>query len=101
MDTYKYESVEGIVIEIDDMDMDSSVVSTLTPTSKGVYFQWTKDSKDNLLVDGYFRTYIVSARHQDQLPQDINELIASYYLKSYSKRTLKDKMVAIKSECIS
>ncbi len=66
-------------------------IQLLTPRSKGVYIQYVKDSDDKLLVDGYFREHI----RNRVLPPDINRIIAAYYLKSYSIRSLHERITRL------
>ena len=80
----KWASDNSIDIKLETFDG-----SDLSPTSKGVYKQWIKDSKDDLLVDGYFRK-AVGADGFILVP-GVNSIITSYYLKSYSKRSLYHK----------
>ena len=69
-----------------------SAADLLTPRAKGVYLQYVKDSDDNLLVDGYFRQNMPN----HLLPLQVNRIIASYYLKTYSARNLHKKITALR-----
>ena len=69
-----------------------SAVDLLPPQSRAVYIQYVKDSDDNLLVDGYFRTNMLNR----QLPPGVNRIIAAYYLKTYSARNLHEKITALR-----
>ena len=83
----------------------SSAVELMTPKSKGVYNQYIKDSNDNLLIDGYFRETMRSMTkskwfksrnsHKRVLPPDVNRIIAAYYLKTYSIRNLRNKLIPL------
>ena len=84
---------------IDELAIDgltASVVDMLTPKSKDVYTQYVKDSNDNLLIDGYFRKNM-----RDQvLPPGVNRIIAAYYLKTYSIRNLRNKLIPLTALCM-
>ena len=69
-----------------------SAADLLTPRSKGVYLQYVKDSDDNLLVNGYFRQNMPN----HLLPEEVNRIIASYYLKTYSARNLHKKITTLR-----
>ena len=74
----------------------ASAVDMLTPKSKDVYTQYVKDWNDNILVDGYFRK---NMRNQ-VLPPDVNRIIAAYYLKTYSIRNLRNKLIPLTALCM-
>ena len=93
---------------INDLTVDgltSSAVELMTPKSKGVYNQYIKDSNDNLLIDGYFRETMRSMTKSKRfksrnmptrvLPPDVNRIIAAYYLKTYSIRNLRTKLIPL------
>lgn len=72
----------------------TSTIKLMTPKTKAVYMQYVKDSKDNLLVDGFFRENMPN----ELLPHPINRMIAAYYLKSHSLRKLKEMLQPIRME---
>ena len=69
-----------------------SAVDLLSAESKGVYLQYVKDSNDTLLIDGYFRMNTSNL----QLPPEVSEIIAAYYLKAYSVRNLHNKITSLR-----
>ena len=81
-----------------DLDLSGGLESTavlMSPVSQGVYFQYAHDSNHNLLVDGFYR-YVMGQRcYPPCLPPDMNRIIARYYVKAYSTRTLAEKMKRI------
>lgn len=68
-----------------------STVDALPSEWRDLYIQHEKDSDDKLLVGGYFRETI---QHQ-ALSSDINRIVASYYLKSYSSSSLWNNLEPI------
>eukprot|EP01084_Bolivina_argentea_P216478 367770_1 len=60
--------------------------SILTPTSRLVYKQWKMDGNDDLIIDGYFRKKCNLKSYH--LPNDIKQIITSYYQKKHSKSKL-------------
>eukprot|EP01084_Bolivina_argentea_P271920 462821_1 len=70
--------------------------SPLSPTSKMVFHQWKMDETDDLLIDGYYRECNISTYISDELSSDIKQIIISFYLKQYSKRHLKKKILQLK-----
>eukprot|EP00483_Globobulimina_turgida_P003540 UN03546 len=79
---------------VDTTDIDEYDPSHLTPTSKMVLEQWKMDETDDLLIDGYYRESNLS--RANELSFDIKKIIISFYLKQYSKGTLKRKMLRSK-----
>jgi len=75
------------------VDVSKSEAKLFTPRAKGVYQQAVADPDDTLLVHGYFREIMPN----QILPEGVNKTIAAYYLKSYSNRTLMDKVESIRT----
>ena len=74
-----------------------SAADLLAPTEKGVYIQYVKDRDDHFLIDGYFRETIPN----QNLPEEVNRMIAAYYLKTYSMRNLHGKITSLRMNSCS
>ena len=94
---YRFASEQNATIDQLTVDgLTSSAIDMMTPKSKGAYTQYIKDSNDNLLVDGYFRKHM----RNRILPPDVNRIIAAYYLKTYSIRYLRNKLIPLPALCM-
>merc|ERR1719283_785460 len=84
--TVYFPSESGLLVQTEiELPGECDEIKSLSASHKDVYYQYVKDADDNLLVDGYYRRHMSSTT---ALPPDINHIIASYYVKSFSKRVI-------------
>ncbi len=96
MDSHSYQSIplkKSISKDDSMLYYDTKDAEHLSPTSHLVYHQWKIDEGDELLIDAYFRTYYGDNPYI--LPNDIKNIIASYYQKSLKKKHINAKIERI------
>ena len=78
------------------LQIDSALIplsDALVPSGiSGAYQQYVVDPDDSILVDAYFRKIMNSQRMGPLLPPDVSRIIATYYIKGYSTRTINRKI---------
>ena len=74
-----------------DIPFSKNAVELLCAESRAVYTQYVKDSDNSLLVDGYFGENMPNR----VLPPVVNQIIASYYSKTYSIQYLHQEIISL------
>ena len=93
MDDYRFASEQDINaghVTIDSFSQRDA--DLLAPAEKAVFTQYVKDRDDHFLIDGYFRETIPN----QNLPEEVNRMIAAYYLKTYSISNLHEKIISLR-----
>eukprot|EP01083_Nonionella_stella_P288817 982795_1 len=78
------------------MEADDSVLTC--EDHRLVYKQWQMDRDDALLVHGYFRQNNIGCNDSNPLPKDIQRIIASYHVKSYTPFVLLETIGLLEIE---